>query len=60
MATSTKAVAKEMEKFISNPGADILLTWMQAVTDSLQALAAQVDTDRGSGTDGVDSLVVED
>lgn len=58
--TSTKLTAKELEKFISNPGTDILLAWMQAVTDSLQALAAQVDTDRGSGTAGVDSLTVED
>lgn len=58
--TSTKLTAKELEKFISNPGVDILLAWMQAITNSLQALAAQVDTDRGSGTAGVDSLTVED
>lgn len=58
--TSTKEVANELEKFISNPGAETFYKWMQAVTDSLQALAAQVDTDRGTGTAGVDSLVVGD
>jgi hypothetical protein len=60
MAISTKATAKELERFISNPGMEILLPWMAAITASLIALAEQVDTDRASGTDAVDSLTVEE
>jgi hypothetical protein len=50
----------ELEKFISNPGAKELQAWMEAVQQSLAALAAQVDTDRGTGTDGADSITVKE
>lgn len=60
MAVSTKSTAKELEKFVSNPGMDVLLPWMTAITASLIALAEQVDTDRTTGTDAVDSITVEE
>jgi hypothetical protein len=40
---STKEIAKELEKFISGPGAVLLFKWMEAVTLSLQSTAAQND-----------------
>ena len=55
---STKLTIKELEKFVSQPGMDILRPWMEAVQQSLAAVAAQVDTDRTTGTDAVDALVV--
>lgn len=57
---STKFTAKELEKFVSQPGMDVLRPWMEAVQQSLAAVAAQVDTDRASGTDAVDALTVEE
>jgi hypothetical protein len=60
MAVSTKATAKELEKFLSNPGAEILRAWMVEMQASLVAVASQVDTDRESGTDAVDAITVEE
>ena len=57
---STKFTAKELEKFVSQPGMDVLRPWMEAVQQSLAAVAAQVDTDRGSGTNAVAALKVEE
>jgi hypothetical protein len=60
MAVSTKQTAQEMQKFVSNPGAEVLFMWMAAIHASILALAEQVDADRGSGTDAVDALTVEE
>lgn len=60
MTVSTKRVAGELQKSLSNASAEDLYQWMSAVQASLAALAAQVDTDRGTGTAGVDAITVEE
>jgi hypothetical protein len=60
MAVSTKETAKELEKFVSNPGAEVLYAWMAAMYASLYALAEALDTHITTGTAGVDSISVEE